>query len=88
MQSALDVETKGYVFNETAGLGHEITPCDCWQALKKNGTKWDFYGAFTISFLVYQPSLHVFAFHSLILTVDFCACEISLFRIKDYYTTG
>jgi alpha-N-acetylglucosamine transferase len=48
---ALNRENTGYEFDETVGFGHEIVPPDHWESFERNGTKWDFYGAFTVSFL-------------------------------------
>jgi alpha-N-acetylglucosamine transferase len=47
-------EEMGYHFNETIGWGHVITPPDYWESFKKNGTKWNFYGAFTDQGLLYH----------------------------------
>lgn len=41
---------EGYHFNETVGWGHQMVPPDGWESLEKfEGSKWDFYGAFTVS---------------------------------------
>ena len=42
-------EKQGYDFNETIGWGHVISSPDYWESFGANGTKWDFYGAFTVS---------------------------------------
>lgn len=41
---------EGYHFNETIGWGHQMIPPDGWEALDGfHGSKWDFYGSFTVS---------------------------------------
>ena len=43
--------TEGYHFNKTFGWGHQMIPPDGWDSLDGyQGSKWDFYGAFTVSF--------------------------------------
>ena len=42
-------EREGYHFNETIGWGHEMVHPDGWESLKGyEGTKWNFYGSFTV----------------------------------------
>jgi hypothetical protein len=52
-------EEMGHDFNETLGWGHVITPPDYWESLKENGTKWNFYGAFTVQGLIYHITKYV-----------------------------
>ena len=41
---------EGYHFNETIGWGHQMIPPDGWESLDGfKGSKWDFYGSFTVS---------------------------------------
>ncbi len=45
---------EGYHFNETTGWGHEMIPPDGWESLAGfQGSKWDFYGAFTVSLYIH-----------------------------------
>ncbi len=65
------VEDKGYHFNTTIGWGHEFVPPDHWASMRSksgkganttkwdNGTKWDFYGAFTDQGLLYHWTKYV-----------------------------
>jgi hypothetical protein len=47
-------EREGYHFNETIGWGHEMIPPDGWESLSgPKGTKWDFYGAFTVRLFIF-----------------------------------
>ena len=64
MQIIDKVEDKGYDFDQTVGWGHEIIPPDRWVSMRSekkgiNGTKWDFYGAFTDQGLLYHWTKYV-----------------------------
>jgi len=53
-------EREGYHFNETIGWGHQMIPPDGWESLNGHqGSKWDFYGAFTDQGLIYYWTKYV-----------------------------
>jgi hypothetical protein len=77
-------ENLGYDFNKTIGWGHVITPPDAWVPYKgKNGTLWDWHGAFTdqVSTKVCRYISKIVAFVDLTLYVSFC-------NSRAYFITG